>query len=91
MLIDFDDRVKEREARFEQEIPEDLKPRVFLVGPKDGPETLKGSLRLGYEKIGDSLATDCDANTTVYWAHDQLKHNDVELQRLVQSVKPFLF
>ena len=45
----------------------------------------------GYEEIGKSLANDCDAGTAEHWDHEQLKHNDAERHRLVQTVKPFLF
>ena len=41
MLIDFDDQVEKRRADFEQEIPADLKTRVFVIGSKHTPETLK--------------------------------------------------
>jgi hypothetical protein len=91
MLIDFDDHVEERKAKFEQAIPDDLKARVFVVGSKYTPEVLKKSLKFGFEKIGESLANDCDADTAEYWNHEQLQHNDAERQRLVQTVKPFLF
>ena len=43
MLIDFDDQVEKRKAEFEQEIPADLKTRVFVIGSKHTPETLKKS------------------------------------------------
>ena len=91
MLIDFDGQIDERRAEFEQAIPEDLKARVFVVGSKHEPETLKKSLNIGFEKIGESLADDCDAGTAELWDHEQLQHNDAERQRLVQTVKPFLF
>ena len=32
-----------------------------------------------------------DADTTALWGHEQLNHNDPDRQRLVQTVKPFLF
>jgi hypothetical protein len=91
MLIDFDGDFQGRRARFEQEIPEDLKARVFVVGPKDTPETLKSAVKKNFADIGNCLANDCDAGNTAYWDHEQLQHNDAERQRLVQTVKPFLF
>ena len=80
MLIDFDDRVEERTARFEESIPVDIKARVFVVGSKSTPEILKNSLKLGFEKLGESLADDCDAGTALFWGHEQLKHNHAERQ-----------
>ena len=91
MLIDFDGHTDERRADFQNAIPDDLRDRVFVVGPKDTPETLKRSLNIGFEKIGESLANDCDANTAEYWNHEQLQHNDAERQRMVRILKPFLF
>jgi hypothetical protein len=91
LLIDFDGHIDERRAQFEQAIPDQFKPRVFVVGSKDNPETLKKALNLSFEKIGESLANDCDADTTTLWGHEQLNHNDPDRQRLVQTVKPFLF
>ena len=69
----------------------DIKARVFVVGSKSTPEILKNSLKLGLGKLGESLADDCDADTARFWGHEQLKHNTGERQRLVQTVKPFLF
>lgn len=91
MLIDFDDQVEKRRAEFEQAIPDDLKARVFVVGAKHNPETLKAARKTSFEKIGESLANDCDAGTTEHWDHEELQHNDAERQRLVRTVKPFLF
>lgn len=91
MLIDFDDHVDERRLEFEQAIPGELKTRVFVIGSKHDPETLKRQLRRSFEDIGLSLANDCVAGTTELWDHEQLSHNDAERQRMVEHVKPFLF
>lgn len=91
MLIDFDDCFEERRDEFENQIPDDIKARVFVVGPKYTPETLKGALNKSFEKIGISLADDCDAGTEALWDHEQLRHNEADRQRLVQTIKPFLF
>lgn len=91
MLIDFDDRGEERKAVFESEIPEELKNRVFVVGSKYNPESLKQSLKLNYEEIGQQLADDCAAGTTILWDKEELAHNDAERRRLDQFVKSFLF
>ena len=91
MLIDFDGQVEKRKADFGQEIPEEFKLRVFVIGSKHTPETLKNELNKSFEEIGTSLADDCDAGTTELWGHDQLNHNDPDRHRLVQIVKPILF
>ena len=96
MLIDFDakedaEKVERRRALFEQGIPEDLKPRVFVVGPKDEPETAQRELKMKPEDIGLALAEDCLKGEFKMWHNPQFEHNDAERQRLVDVVKPFLF
>lgn len=91
MVIDFDEDVQRRRARFQQEIPDNLKSRVFVIGSRDEPETLKRLLNIGFEKLGESLANDCDLGIAEHWNHEQLQHNDPERQRLFQTVRPFVF
>ncbi|HEV3343916.1 MAG TPA: hypothetical protein VG125_26315 [Pirellulales bacterium] len=91
MLVDFDDQVEKRRADFEQEIPTEFKPRVFVLGSKHTPETLKKEVRKSFEEIGKTLADDCDAGTAALWGHEQLSHNDADRKRLVETVMPFLF
>ena len=91
MLVDFDGHFDERRAEFEGEIPGEIKPRVFVVGSRTTPETLKNALNKGFDVIGECLASDCDAGTTAHWGHGELAHNQPDRQRLEQAVKPFLF
>lgn len=91
MLIDFDGCFDHRRADFEKDIPDSLRPRVFVVGSKDTPEALRKALSKSFEKIGTSLADDCDAGTTRLWNHDQLVHNEPDRDRMFQTIKPFLF
>jgi hypothetical protein len=92
MLIDFDGQVKQRNTKFQQEIPEEYKRRVFVVGSRQDPEGLNRALNgIGFEKIGESLAAECGANSAVHWNHEQLHHNHTERERLIQTVRPFLF
>jgi len=97
LLIDFDRR-GERLSYVKSQIPEDLQDRVFILGVLSEPEDLKGikkkfeSIGTGkLEKIGEALANDCSNNTNELWGHDLLKHNKTELDRMILSVKPFLF
>ena len=90
LLIDFD----EKEDRFEyinQRIPDNLKSRVFILGIFAEPEDLKKTLKKSFESIGETLAISCANNTSELWEHDLLKHNKPELERMISSVKPFLF
>jgi hypothetical protein len=92
MLIDFDDQVEKRKTDFEKAIPTDLKTRVFVIGSKNTPEILKKEARKKtFEEIGEELAGDCAAGTALLWGHEQLSHNEVDRQRLFDTVKPFLF
>lgn len=91
LLIDFD-RKEERLSYVKSQIPEDLKYRVFVLGVLSEPEDLKRSIGTGkLEKIGETLAKDCSDNTDQLWGHALLKHNKTELERMILSVKPFLF
>jgi len=90
MLIDFDE-VEGRRDQFEQKIPKDVSSRVFVVGSKDEPETLKHELDWSYEKIGRELAEGCHRADLELWHHAQLIHNASELQRMADVVKPILF
>ena len=62
LLVDFDDHVEERTAKFLEAFPEDLRDRVFLLGTKTEPEPLRKQLGQGIVKgqerragHGDSL------------------------------------
>ncbi|MBD0307172.1 MAG: hypothetical protein ICV80_03230 [Microcoleus sp. T1-bin1] len=98
LLIDFDGQ-GERLSYVKSQIPEDLQDRVFILGVLSDPEALKRikkkfeSIGTGkLEQIGDTLANDCsNNNTNGLWGHDLLKHNKTELDRMILSVKPFLF
>lgn len=91
LLIDFGGDYSNRRREFEQEIPDDLKPRVFVIGASHTPEDLKKAIGKSFEQIGRDLADDCFAGTETTWSHPQLKHNDPERQKLVGSLKKFLF
>lgn len=90
LLIDFDNR-ENRLSYVESQIPDDLKERVFILGVQSEPENLKRDINKGFEEIGDVLAQDCSDNTNELWGHELLKHNKTELERMILSVKPFLF
>lgn len=94
MIIDFDGDAAGRRAHFQAEIerlPEGHRARVFVVGPRDTPESLRQSLDKGYEDIGWSLADDCDIERKDTWDHQLLQHNEADRLRLLQTVKSFLF
>jgi hypothetical protein len=90
LLIDFDREVG-RLDRVMQDIPDDLRDRVFILGVLSEPEKLKRILGKSYEEIGEDLAMNCPDNPGELWQHDLLKHNQPELGRLTSFVKSFLF
>lgn len=97
LLIDFDcdstkgDTPEKRFFQVLKEIPDNLKDRTFVLGTLDEPEDLKTKLSMSLEKIGETLAEDCPDKRNQLWNDDMLKHNTPELERLIKTVKHFLF
>lgn len=90
LLIDFDEH-EDRLSYVKAQIPDDLENRVFVLGVLSEPERLRRDINKDFEKIGEALAKDCSDNRNELWGHDLLKHNKTELDRMISSVKPFLF
>ncbi|MGL5131910.1 MAG: hypothetical protein ACRC78_05235 [Planktothrix sp.] len=90
LLIDFDQR-QDRLSYVRGYIPDDLIERVFILGVKSNPEKLRRVTNKSFEGIGEALAEDCAKKTNELWGHDLLEHNRSELDRMILSVKPFLF
>jgi hypothetical protein len=92
LVIDFDGvdgRLDEAKAR----IPADVLDRVFIIGARIKPETLKRTLpgRPSFESIGKALAEDCRANTRTIWGTPDLVCNSAELDRMTATVSRCLF
>ena len=91
LIIDFDND-RGRIDNVKKIIPENLTDRVFVLGVLSNPGKLNSQFNnKGLENIGTSLSRECSDNTWEVWEHDLLKHNQAELARMVESVKPFLF
>ena len=90
LIVDFDNS-KSRLLQIRNDIPEDLIDRVFILGVQSEPEDLKRELGRHLEDIGKSLSQDCYDNTRTAWGHAVLRNNENELDRMVSSVRPFLF
>ncbi|MEA5580479.1 hypothetical protein VB620_03875 [Nodularia harveyana UHCC-0300] len=90
LLLDFDE-CEDRLIYVESHIPEDIKNRVFVLGVQSNPESLKRYIQKTFEAIGEALAKDCSENKNELWGHPLLIHNQTELERMILSVKPFLF
>jgi len=89
LLIDFDQK-EDRLNRARAAVPAHLADRVFVLGAWTNPEELKPALG-DYEAIGSAMANDCREDSETIWAHDLLKHNGCELDRLRGLVRPILF
>jgi hypothetical protein len=90
LLVDFDD-ADDRRARCEQCIPDDLKPRVFVVGARHEPEAVKRDVRGSLEEIGTQLAEECYRERYELWVGQHFDHNSAERQRLAAAVKAIVF
>lgn len=91
LLIDFDQNLQIRLCQVKANIPQTLIDRVFVLGVLSTPENLKICMSLNFEAIGKALSKDCVDNTQTIWGHNLLSHNKTELDRMILSVKPFLF
>ncbi len=94
LLIDFDgnlNRLREVQQLIEQRIPAPLTGRVFVLGARTEPEELKRCGLGSYEAIGRTMADDCRNGTQTIWAHELLRHNEGELNRLREAVCSILF
>jgi hypothetical protein len=90
LLIDFD-QVMGRRAYFEERIPDDVKHRVFVIGSWNEAEDLKRELGMTLEAIGEKLAQECAEGQLRLWNHTLLDHNREELNRMITTIKRFLF
>ncbi len=91
LLIDFD-MDKDRLSKIQEEIPAELRDRVFVLGSLSNAEALREIPDVkSLEGIGKALAQDCVDKTKKVWEHDLLAHNQDELARMIKIVKPFLF
>lgn len=91
LLFDFDGQGDQRARRFRDRIPEGLRERVYLLGMRDEPETVKAALGYSFETMGQRLADACCQQEDGLWDNEHLRHNKPELDRLFVSVRPILF
>ncbi len=90
LLLDFDN-AEQRSTLIAQQIPDDLRDRVFVLGVRSEPEDLKRGRPGSYEDIGRALARECRDGSRVLWSHDLLKHNTAEIDRMNPFIHSILF
>jgi hypothetical protein len=90
LLMDCDGDIGRLEA-VKKKIPASIADRVFVLGADPYPEALKAELGPFFEDVGKRLAADCWDNTDIAWAHNTLRHNQAEIQRMSSALKPILF
>ena len=92
LLIDFDKDYRNRLKSVQDRISKDIKDRVFIVGVLSEPERLRTSVSKSFKDIGRTLSEDCyNKNYNGLWIHALLRHNTNELNRMILSVRPFIF
>jgi len=90
LLIDFD-KDRDRRAKFEAAIPENFKPRVFVIGSNENPEAVCRDLRISLEEIGEKLAEDCFRCGFAQCDNSLHLNNQHELLRMIQAIGPIVF
>ncbi|MBC5795447.1 hypothetical protein H5968_09865 [Sphaerospermopsis sp. LEGE 00249] len=91
LLIIDRDVYQNRGSYVEECIPEDIKNRVFILVFNPNPESLQRDIKQSRENIGQALAKACSERENGLWEHPVLIDNKPELERMILSVKPFLF
>lgn len=89
LIVDFDQ--KERRSFLEKRMPQDLRPRVFLLGLADEPEATRKEFGISLEQIGWNLAEDCRKGTFEVWGNSHFANNREEVERMIATIKPFVF
>ncbi len=90
LIIDWD--IYQNRGTYVQEyIPEDIKNRVFILVFNPNPEILRNDTKKSFKNIGKALAKACSERENGLWEHPVLLDNKPELERMILSVKPFLF
>ena len=91
LLVDFDGKGDARAAHFRAAFPSDVQGRIYVLGVRDEPESMRADLGIRFEDVGRRLADACDNDEDGLWGNEHLLHNRAELLRLSANVKPILF
>ena len=89
LVIDFDKYDDRAEKIQNFDIPDTLRDRVFIIGSRTNPQSLKKELKMNGEEIGEAIARSCAEKTGTIWDHPLLKHNQAEIDRLRPVIEQF--
>jgi hypothetical protein len=59
LLVDFDSKGDSRLQQFRDVFPDDVRSRVYVLGTREEPESLKADLGQSFENLGRQLADSC--------------------------------
>jgi hypothetical protein len=90
VLIDMDGDPPSRLQRASEGVPEDIRERLFILGPAKEPEDLSRAGFGALEEIGRQLGRECRDGDTALWDDEQLRHNRGEADRL-RAQMPAIF
>jgi hypothetical protein len=89
LLVDHDGD-SARGSNIKDQISDDIKDRVFVIGVLTEPEELK-SANQKYEQIGGLIADGCKDNNSDFWQHKLLVHNLEDVRRLSEAFHDLFF
>jgi hypothetical protein len=91
LIVDFDGNAH-RGSEIKNQIPEEVRDRVFVVGVLNEPENLKNSTGMKFEQLGLQIAEGCKDSNIDFWERQEpLAHNVDEIRRLSKAVRNLFF
>jgi hypothetical protein len=102
LVIDFDNKGRNRLDYVREAIPEKYRERTFVMGcaHEVEPTVSAVSKRLAQEahsrpnhkqRLGERLAQECHGNSDDFWLHDSLIHNEPERNRMLRTLPQGFF
>lgn len=91
LLVDLDGQGEARTQQIRDGFPADLRDRIYLLSTCEEPKALRVEQGQSLERLGKALADACAHQEEGLWNNPHLQHNETELVRLRDDVKPILF
>lgn len=91
LIVDFDGNAH-RGSEIKNQVPEEVRDRVFVVGVLNEPENLRNSTGMRFEQLGRQIAGGCKDSSIDFWERQELlAHNVDEIRRLSEAVRDLFF